>query len=234
MANPNQTIPTGPGTKVKDEYEVLINLSGLSSAGTPEWFSPVITTSVPEAGISLNTSSNWDAPFEAGAQGLSNITQFLTGGETTNQLKFFQQHLWQGSDPIEVGLDLEFTTHDDPYEDVVRPSLSLLLTALPRETESDGDESWTLKSPVIRGEESISITSNIFEFPFIIPTSVDTDFSQTLCSSPKGGAYPVSCSLNFSFITSEAPTRSDFGLNLSKPADATSVDSSDIDLGDFA
>lgn len=207
-------------------YRVSIYLDNLFNEDTggatpPDWYTNFIVASVPEDGLDLSASSNWDAPLEEGGDQINALAQSF-GYDTSNNLKSFAKQIWTGTDPIEVDLTFQFITESSPFEDVVKPSLSLLSLPMPLGRQADGEERWVLGPPVTRGEGGRSIRVTIgskYRFPFVFPNSVDVNFSRTYCKEPnKNEAWPVSSEVSFSFIASEVPIREKLGFEFTTGA----------------
>jgi hypothetical protein len=204
---------------IPQSYKVRILTSNLfGEQNQPPWFKPRIVSSVPEDGVNLSSSSSWDAPLEEGGDSINALAQ-LAGFDTSNNLKSFSKKIWTGTDPIEVDLTFQFITEQSPFEDVVKPSLSILALPMPLGQQANGDERWVLGPPVTRGENSRSISVEIgikYEFPFVFPQNADVSFSRTYCKEPDANeAWPVSSEVSFSFVASEIPIREKLGFEFS-------------------
>jgi hypothetical protein len=178
-----------------------------------------IMTSVPEDGVNMTTSSNFDAPLSEGASSINTFAQAFDY-DFSNNLKAFGKQIWQGSEPLEIDLNMNFVTVESPYRDVVQPAITMLAVPLPESQNEKGEERWTLGSPVLPGERGLAVKISRMNFPFVYPLNVDVNWSKTYCREPgvggisSGGAWPVSAEVQFSFLANPVPTRSDIGFEL--------------------
>lgn len=187
---------------IDPSYQVVINAD---IEGTPNWFEPIVY-GVQEGGANPDSSAEFDKPVNLGGDQINNALQMFS--DQTFRTRAFAEEAWQGSDPIQMSLTVNFMTWEDPVWDVVVPAYSMELYPLPSAGQEDGEEDWFLNAPVDE-DQSISVNvGNYITFPDVLPLSVSTDFTDTYCSSPStDGAWPIACSVDFEFQVSNAPTR---------------------------
>lgn len=92
-----------------------------------------VVASLPE-NFTFDVGAQYEAPF---SQGLNSAAGDTIGGAAraigislTSQA--FTAQIWQGSTDIELSLELQFQTEDDPIRDVQEPILDLLRLVMPR------------------------------------------------------------------------------------------------------
>lgn len=193
--------------QIEEAYKIVIRSSNLG--GTPGYFKERIVASVPEEGIVIDGSSTWDAPFEAGGEAITTALQSL-GIQESTQIRALAKQIWKGVDPVSVSMNLKFMTHESPFNDVVRPAMSIRVLPLPYVGQEDGVEGWFLNPPVVPPEENISVmvSGRSIVFDKILPVSASVSFSGTFCKEPDTlETWPVSAEVDFEFIASEAPVR---------------------------
>lgn len=220
MAKKEEVIPPS--------YRVYIDTSQLFNTGDRNVDDRIqsilvdqIMTSVPEDGVNMTTSSNFEAPLNAGAEYINTFLQ-LGGFDVTNQLKAFSKQIWQGAEPLEIDLSMKFVTIEDPFRDVVQPAITMLTVPLPVGTQ--GNENWTLGAPVLPGERGLAVKISRMNFPFVYPLNVDLNWSKTYCRRPNSNeAWPVSAEVQFSFLAEPIPTRSEIGFDLEGAGSGASV-----------
>lgn len=199
---------------MEDAYKVHITVSDeLAGSEVPAYWVDRMTALIPEDGFTLETSSSFSAPLSLGAGSLNNISQAFTGQSL--HVNEMGKNFWDKAEPIEMSLGLTFTTWSDPYEDVVKPSLTMLSLPLPAK-KSDN----TAIPPVAvdqQGNLGAGIVVDIGpmgKFP-VLPTGSSVNFSGTLCESPNDDRnWPVASEVDFSFKVSQKPTKGSIGSKL--------------------
>lgn len=199
---------------MEESYKVIISVDQeLAGNRVPSFWTSRIVALLPEDGFSLDTSAEYSSPFSLGAESLNKLGQIFKG--QTLHVEEMGKTFWKSSEPIEMSLSLKFVTWRDPYEDVVKPSLTLNSLPLPAKLSDN-----TAMPPIkVDNFGNIGKGVNVDLGPLgalpVLPQSASVNFSGTLCESPTDERnWPVASEVDFGFKVAQKPTKQSLGTQL--------------------
>lgn len=222
---------------IPEPYRVTINFSSKNGEFGGGVFSKVkwlidpqkknrLFAAMPDEQVNFSSKVEWEQLFKVGLDALNNYVQFITEGEQSTRTKELSKQTWQRTGRIELSLDLRFMTYSDPFEDVIRPSMTLLALTLPSETvqESASSEAGVTSSaekfflsPPVSDNDRITISvGNFMILDNVLIQGVDISQSSTMCTSPsfENKSFPLFADVTLEILTKVIPTKEEPGFDI--------------------